>query len=59
MYPCKPQFDYIKVELKRVKIIKVCFRDDIERYSRCPRDTYPDIDDETNMLALKQNTQNT
>ena len=28
VYPCKPQFYYIKVGLKRVKIIQVCFRDD-------------------------------
>ena len=28
VYPCKPQFYYIKVGFKRVKIIKVCFRDD-------------------------------
>ena len=27
VYPCKPQFYYIKVGFKRVKIIKVCFRD--------------------------------
>ena len=26
-YPCKPQFDYIKVGFKGVKIIQVCFRD--------------------------------
>ena len=25
---CKPQFYYIKVGFKEVKIIKVCFRDD-------------------------------
>ena len=27
--PCKPQFYYIKVGFKGVKIIKVCFRDEI------------------------------
>ena len=27
-YPCKPQFYYIKVGFKGVKIIEVCFRDD-------------------------------
>ena len=27
VYPCKPQFHYIKVGFKRVKIISVCFRD--------------------------------
>ena len=26
-YPCKPQFYYIKVGFKGVKIIKACFRD--------------------------------
>ena len=29
VYPCKPQFYYIKVGFKGVKIIQVCFRDDI------------------------------
>ena len=29
MYPCKPQFYYIKVGFKGVKIIEVCFRDDL------------------------------
>ena len=28
VYPCKPQFYYIKVGFKGVKIIEVCFRDD-------------------------------
>ena len=27
VYPCKPQFYYIKVGFKGVKIIKACFRD--------------------------------
>ena len=27
VYPCKPQFYYIKAGLKRVKIILACFRD--------------------------------
>ena len=30
VYPCKPQFYYIKVGLKGVKIIKVCFPDEID-----------------------------
>ena len=29
VYPCKPQYYYIKVGLKEVKIIKVCFRDTV------------------------------
>ena len=28
VYPCKPQFYYIKVGFKGVKIIQACFRDD-------------------------------
>ena len=28
VYPCKPQFCYIKVGFKGVKIIQTCFRDD-------------------------------
>ena len=31
VYPCKPQFYYIKVGFKGVKIIEVCFRDDIRQ----------------------------
>ena len=31
VYPCKPQFDYIKMGFKGVKIIQVCFRDEIIR----------------------------
>ena len=27
VYPCKPQFYYIKVGFKGVRIIKACFRD--------------------------------
>ena len=27
VYPCKPQFYYVKVGFKGVKIIKACFRD--------------------------------
>ena len=34
VYPCKPQFDYIKVEFKWVKIIKACFRDDAQSIIR-------------------------
>ena len=33
VYPCIPQFYYIKVAFKGVKIIKVCFRNDI--YPKC------------------------
>ena len=29
VYPCKPQFYYIKMGFKGVKIIQVCFRDEI------------------------------
>ena len=29
VYPCKPQFYYIKVGFKGVKIIQICFRDEI------------------------------
>ena len=29
VYPCKPQFYYIKVGFKGVKIIQACFRDGI------------------------------
>ena len=29
VYPCKPQFYYIKVGFKGVKIIYTCFRDDV------------------------------
>ena len=29
VYPCKPQFHYIKVGFKGVKIIKVCFCDGV------------------------------
>ena len=28
VYPCKPQYYYIKVGFKVVKIIQVCFRDE-------------------------------
>ena len=37
VYPSKPQFYYIKVGFKGVKIIKACFRDDyssLKRYFR-------------------------
>ena len=33
LYPCKPQFYYIKVGFQGVKIIKVCFRDDLGELS--------------------------
>ena len=36
VYPCKPQFYYIKVGFKEIKIIKVCFRDGDDG---CPRRT--------------------
>ena len=32
VYPCKPQFYYIKVGLKGVRILKVCFRDGCELF---------------------------
>ena len=37
VYPCKPQFYYIKVGFKGVKIIKICFRDAVATniYTRC------------------------
>ena len=31
VYPCEPQFYYIKVGFKGVEIIYVCFRDDMVR----------------------------
>ena len=30
LYPCKPQFNYIKVGFKGVKIIYACFCDEID-----------------------------
>ena len=33
VYPCKPQFYYIKVGFKGVKIIQACFRDDKNLFS--------------------------
>ena len=33
VYPCKPQFYYIKVGFKGVKIILACFRDGCSRIS--------------------------
>ena len=32
VYPCKPQFYYIKVGFKGVKIIQACFRDEDPGY---------------------------
>ena len=32
VYPCKPQFYYIKVGFKGVKIIQACFRHEIKIY---------------------------
>ena len=32
VYPCKPQFYYIKVGFKGVKIIKACFCDDMQTW---------------------------
>ena len=32
VYPCKPQFYYIKVGFKGVKIILVCFRDGMFKF---------------------------
>ena len=34
VYPCKPQFYYIKVGFKGVKIIYACFRDAVEEGSK-------------------------
>ena len=31
VYPCKPQFYYIKVGFKGVKIIEACFRDETDK----------------------------
>ena len=33
VYPCKPQFYYIKVGFKGVKIIEACFRNDMSDFS--------------------------
>ena len=33
VYTCKPQFHYIKVGFKGVKIILVCFRDELWHFS--------------------------
>ena len=35
VYPCKPQFYYIKVGFKGVKIIKACFRDSRSKFTIC------------------------
>ena len=32
VYPCKPQFYYIKVRFKGVRIIEACFRDGFANY---------------------------
>ena len=32
IYPCKPQFYYIKVGFKGIKIIYVCFPDDVDKF---------------------------
>ena len=42
VYPCKPQFYYIKVGFKGVKIIQVCFRDGKQDLSNW-RDGYSSI----------------
>ena len=34
VYPCEPQFYYIKVGYKGVKIIQACFRDEYSIYSK-------------------------
>ena len=34
VYPCKPQFYFIKVEFKGVNIIEVCFRDVVPNSSQ-------------------------
>ena len=33
VYPCKPPFYYIKMGFKGVKIIKACFRDEVQSSS--------------------------
>ena len=35
VYPCKPQFYYIKVGFKGVKIIQACFRDETKKLLDC------------------------
>ena len=40
IYPCKPQFYYIKVGFKGVKFIKACFRDDSLRLNKLPQTMY-------------------
>ena len=36
IYTCKPQFYYIKVGFKGVKIIRACFRDGVKLVSELP-----------------------
>ena len=43
VYPCKPQFYYIKVGLKGVKIIQACFRDAYVSIKNITRVKGPDI----------------
>ena len=38
VYPCKPQFYYIKMGFKGVKNIIVCFRDGFQRQPKSPID---------------------
>ena len=53
IYPCKPQFYYIKVGYKGVKIIWVCFYDEIittmpgRTHQTQKQDTERDIEDKT------------
>ena len=42
VYPCKPQFYYIKVGFKGVKIIQACFRDEcFDHYEHCTDPNHP------------------
>ena len=53
VYPCKPQFYYIKVGFKGVKIIKVCFRDvHIRHLLKCK--TIPRLTSNTSDITFKQ-----
>ena len=40
VYPCKPQFYYIKVGFKRVKPIYVSFSNDVSIESKCTDETF-------------------
>ena len=58
VYPCKPQFYYIKVGFKRVKIIKVCFRNKhcfafLNTYHAMGKFSRQNLDDIFHTLARK------